>query len=1113
MVMPSVDEYPTNHEFLFCATDDAASEVTEAIAYCGPLEGNNLIEALESMSHAVRSLSDPDADTMMTDFDDMESDVDFELDEGEYAQRKFPTAEESFSRPETSNLLDIKSQLRLTMDLKCAKQAGFKVSYYEGVLHQTRTYVCISIRIAKLGISEEAMQAWNVKPDQYLVLILCYPYGYKQTEEIMSNKNDLIFRVGICGTYKPKYQDIIELFQPVQKYSHNAVKNDESGTIDRNTFLKSFISSPLDELFNERFILILKTRYAGMFWNGAEQFYHDKQGRHVNSDALEDRYMEPEHVNLAYPDVVRSDHVLDENGRSEGHSLPLIAMQFLLRHFVRCTEFCLVCHCPVDLKLEAIKPFVCERPLCLYQYMSLGFGPEIEHEIRSQPLVVDLLISLTWLSAKCGKLATFPSGLSLSVPDPAFHPAIVEASPRQYYAPQTPTQENKDALWKTPEAGPIVSFDADKAELIYPKGMNPDVRCGDWVLIKPQYDEKVESMSHYRVNDVLNTVVRLSQVVRTQPAESTTLAEAPIHKESETKLQSAHVFKYDVNFDNIPPSYQRAVIMDQLNLLPPVSTMKEWLEKHPTSNLSAWKDMISPAALGILRWIVASNRACILQVDDSCRIEGMDGFLQFRFAMGAPDKEQRFIDAVNQTQERLKSTYPTLFAWHGSQIGNWHSIVREGLHYNYVACGRAYGDGVYNSLDYTTSLGYSGNIGYYTGSSMPQAIKWQSSDIGVTSVMALSEIVNAPKEFVSRTPHLVINKIDWIQTRYLFVKGTKGDTAPTPKRTSNIKVFPQDPTVTPRGATGAHLVIPAKAIPRARRPAELQPEATSAKHKGTISSVVSKLKQKEVIDLTLDNDDDTDSVATLDEDLDIFAIVEANTNNTNGTSKVSDTPAVESTTNFVPGTLDYETLPMLPPPTDSNTTTTKQLLALFKALKKTQDTTPQHELGWYTDPEQMNNVFQWIVELHSFPEHLPIVKQLRQMKKTSIVLEMRFPTSYPFAPPFIRVVRPRFLPFASGGGGHVTAGGSLCMELLTSDGWLATYDIASVLFQVRMAICSEEPRPAQLVHHSSDYGIGEAIEGYKRACMAHGWRVPPEFTNEMLLMDRNKENRATSSGH
>jgi len=101
------------------------------------------------------------------------------------------------------------------------------------------------------------------------------------------------------------------------------------------------------------------------------------------------------------------------------------------------------------------------------------------------------------------------------------------------------------------------------------------------------------------------------------------------------------------------------------------------------------------------------------------------------------------------------------------------------------------------------------------------------------------------------------------------------------------------------------------------------------------------------------------------------------------------------------------------------------------------------------------------------------------------------------SPPFIRVIRPRFLPFMSGGGGHVTGGGAMCMELLTNSGWSAVSSIESVLLQVRMAIMNEEPKPARLEVQGKqvqrDYGVAEAMDAYIRACRAHGWEVPKDF--------------------
>ena len=114
----------------------------------------------------------------------------------------------------------------------------------------------------------------------------------------------------------------------------------------------------------------------------------------------------------------------------------------------------------------------------------------------------------------------------------------------------------------------------------------------------------------------------------------------------------------------------------------------------------------------------------------------------------------------------------------------------------------------------------------------------------------------------------------------------------------------------------------------------------------------------------------------------------------------------------------------------------------------------------------------------------------------SIVLEFRFGREYPMTPPFARIIRPRFLPFLQGGGGHVTAGGAMCMELLTNSGWSPANNMESVLLQVRMALCNLEPKPARLQGgplQRHDYGIEEALEAYRRAAAAHGWQIPPDL--------------------
>jgi len=132
-------------------------------------------------------------------------------------------------------------------------------------------------------------------------------------------------------------------------------------------------------------------------------------------------------------------------------------------------------------------------------------------------------------------------------------------------------------------------------------------------------------------------------------------------------------------------------------------------------------------------------------------------------------------------------------------------------------------------------------------------------------------------------------------------------------------------------------------------------------------------------------------------------------------------------------------------------------------------------------------------------------------KINSIIFEIRFPPDFPLSPPFFRIITPRFLPFIHGGGGHVTGGGSICMDLLTASGeytlsllsisptssfysisgWLPSYSIPAIIMQIKLAISNLDPRPARLAPNwTQNYGVSEALAGYKRAAATHQWQLP-----------------------
>jgi len=844
MLIPALElsDYPSAHQCMIFGADNASASVAAALDdISGTASGRTILQILELISITLESM-DRDGDRQMLNSQGLD-----EFDDDDEVDEYFPGDEELDPRPLLSNKTSETGsgftestpafRQRVRDDILTAKREGFKTGHIGDIIDGLACYISISIRISKLGLSEEAMQAWNLKPSEYLIAIIRYPHGYKNMDDIKSldavqARGSFGIRVGISTYYKPTMQEAINSFAVLTKEEEPSQQtNSQQLTAPSRGFRNSFISGPLNEMMEQRFHIVLKYRYGGMPWHGAEAFYNDQvhAATHVHRQSADEKYYTEDRISHAWPEIVTNDHI--SSGFGQHHSLPLVVMQFVLRHFVRCTEFCLICFNKMPEDLQAIKPYVCDNPLCLYQYMLLGFGPSIEHEILSQPKVVDLLISFCYASARMGRLQDFPTGLGLSVPPTvAIDRSCASPGPSPYTYTKPRTQAFAQPFFVRGHMATSTQFCEKRRELLFDGSTRPyRVRNGQWIVIR--VDDSPSTPLHCRITDTsCYPVVRVSEPVR--PA---TPAYAPYDcpqtehgKQADSSkailnpsdvLRTASFHAYSENFDNLEDVAKCQVITALLDLLPAVQEMKTYLLRKAHSPLSAWVDRLPPAALGILRWIIASNRACILQVDseDSTasgqysqdRLYGMAGWVQFRFAMGAPDKERRFIAAVRETTQRLRLKYPTLFSWHGSPTQNWHSIIREGLHFNDTLHGRAFGNGVYHSPNVNTSLGYSG---------MAACILWAMSELKIQQALALNEIVNAPTEFVSQSPHLVVAQLDWIQTRYLFVKtGTNMETAALDTGSKPMEYIEQDPGRTPNGINGP-LVIPIHAVAASRRP-------------------------------------------------------------------------------------------------------------------------------------------------------------------------------------------------------------------------------------------------------------------------------------------------------
>ena len=1125
-----LSEYPDGNSFMLCTDDDSLQPaIPRALQRLSEsAHGKHLCHLLSEVSDALTiaiSMGDSLEDAAK---EPAQEDDDFDFDFEEETDHHFfgaPKCEADGSASEvildSDWPIDIKTHTigKIRADLSALKKSGFRVGVF-GALTSCGI-LSVSVRTSKLGLSDEALEAWGIPRKRYLVLLIRYFRGYRDATKVADAadlNNSVQMKVGLCAHYKPALSEVLRVFQSKSQEVANPPDQVKVSDKDGHLFEPLFIGKALNQFLEERFFWIIQMRHLhGLSWLGAESFISDWQASvststsgfgaleaYAGDDAPNDRDLTP---------MVLADHL--------GHvpiteaSLPLIMMQFVVRHVVRCTEFCLVCHCRVDESFEALKPYVCLKPLCLFQYLALGFGPSLEWEVLTQPYVVDLLVSFCYAAAAAGRLKELPVGMNLTVPDVRLQPSakgIVKHATRPQKSFSCTWDRSKNLLTvnDSEEEMELGAFDMGGGDSgdpnIDPTGDAAKVvKAGDWLLLVFKNNE---TTAHCKVTRVDLPQISVHQPIIVSPgSEVNDVGSLRKGENNGTSCIQADCYLHDKSFDDLAKEDQQRAVSTLLDALPSVLEMQKYLDFHgrgEDASLKMWLHRIPESALNLLRWIVASNRSCIVQVDEindkhespfpgrpEERVGGMDGWIQFRFAQGAPDKEKRFLDCVTKQSQATNNSHPTLFAWHGSQIGNWHSIIRQGLRYDEVVHGRAFGNGIYMSNHAGTSMGYSA---FYA-----HGRTWKSSALKVSQVLSLQEVVNRPDKFVSSNPHYVVSDIDWVQTRYLFIK-RKEETKP---QTIDFAIYKQDPARLVFNEQHQAISIPLTAISKTR-------------HRGKAVHTLADTQTKRP-KMTHETDqataeglgDDGESVVSDEEDLailkepadrDLLDLDDSDPNARSLTIHGNKKRPAETTleTDFVAGTLDLTGITFMSEPQDATTIATKALMRLLREALKTQESTAPAELGWYINRNLVNNMYQWIVELHSFPEDLPLARDLKAAGLTSIVMEMRFTSQYPFSPPFIRVVKPRFLSFQRGGGGNVTDGGSMCMEVLTNNGWSAGLTVESLLLQVRLVI-SDTERAARLAsqsqHHGSNvYGVGEAMAAYIRACKAHGWTVPTGFS-------------------
>ncbi|KAK7603755.1 hypothetical protein V9T40_003754 [Parthenolecanium corni] len=152
--------------------------------------------------------------------------------------------------------------------------------------------------------------------------------------------------------------------------------------------------------------------------------------------------------------------------------------------------------------------------------------------------------------------------------------------------------------------------------------------------------------------------------------------------------------------------------------------------------------------------------------------------------------------------------------------------------------------------------------------------------------------------------------------------------------------------------------------------------------------------------------------------------------------------------------------------------------------------------GVYTIELVGDSLYEWNVRLFSVDKDSQLCKDLAMLKekegKDAIVLNMTFKDTFPFTPPFVRVVDPVI------SGGYVLIGGAICMELLTQQGWSSAYTIEAVILQIAATLVYGKARiqfGPQKVPVQNQYTLARAQQSFNSLVHIHeknGWFTPPK---------------------
>ncbi|KAK9408563.1 polyADP-ribose polymerase PARP8 [Crotalus adamanteus] len=227
-----------------------------------------------------------------------------------------------------------------------------------------------------------------------------------------------------------------------------------------------------------------------------------------------------------------------------------------------------------------------------------------------------------------------------------------------------------------------------------------------------------------------------------------------------------------------------------MKALDSITSIRE-MTQAPYLEIKKQMDKQDSLAHPLLQWVISSNRSHIVKLPVNRQLKFMHTPHQFLLLSSPPAKESNFRAA--------KTLYGSTFAFHGSHIENWHSILRNGLvvasNTRLQLHGAMFGSGIYLSPLSSISFGYSGmnkkqqkvSAKDEPASSSKSSSVLQLQKKGQQSqflqsrnlkCIALCEVITSP-DLHKHGEIWVVPNTDHVCTRFFFVyeDGQVGDTS------------------------------------------------------------------------------------------------------------------------------------------------------------------------------------------------------------------------------------------------------------------------------------------------------------------------------------------------